>query len=210
MHEVMHYLDLLGVVIFAITGALAAGRKRMDLFGVVVLAEVTALGGGTLRDLILNAPQVFWISNPVYSIVAAATAIVLFFLVRYWDMPVKFLPVADAFGLAVFTALGTEKALSLGTHWVIAIVMGVITGVVGGIIRDVLTGEIPLIFRREIYATASFCGAIAFVAIYILLNNSSLAIIISILITLIIRISAIIWKLSLPQYISHKERDALQ
>jgi uncharacterized membrane protein YeiH len=205
--SVMHILDLAGVVVFALTGTLAAGRKHMDLFGVLVLAEVTALGGGTLRDLMLNTPSVFWIAEPIYSVLAAATAVVFFFIVRYRDLPLRFLSIADALGLAVFTALGTEKALSLGTNWFIAIIMGVVTGVVGGIIRDILSGEIPLIFQKEIYATASFCGAIAFAAIYLLLNNIALAIVVSILITLGLRLAAITLKLSLPRYMSYADRE---
>jgi uncharacterized membrane protein YeiH len=204
--SVMHILDLAGVVIFALTGTLAAGRKHMDLFGVLVLAEVTALGGGTLRDLMLNAPGVFWIDEPIYSVLAAATAVVFFFVVRYRSVPLKFLSIADAAGLAVFTALGTEKALALGTNWFIAIIMGVITGVVGGIIRDILSGEIPLIFQKEIYATASFCGAIAFAAIYLLLNNTAVAIAVSVAITLGLRLAAITWKLSLPRYMSYSDK----
>jgi len=203
----MHILDLAGVVVFAITGTLAAGRKRMDLFGVIVLAEVTALGGGTLRDLMLNVPGVFWIIDPLYSVVAAATAVCFFFVVRYWSMPLRFLSIADALGLAVFTALGTEKALSLGTNWFIAVIMGVITGVVGGIIRDILSGEIPLIFQKEIYATASFCGAIAFAAIYLLIGNVNLAIIVSIVITFGLRLAAITWRLSLPIYMSRGDKE---
>ena len=142
----------------------------MDLLGVVVLAIVTALGGGTIRDLALGAMPVFWISAPIYVLVAAATAILIIFIVRFFNMPYKVLSVADAAGLSIFTVVGTQKALALDVHVVIAIVMGVMTGVVGGMIRDILSGEIPLVLKREIYATASLCGAIAFSSIYILWN----------------------------------------
>jgi uncharacterized membrane protein YeiH len=200
-------MDLFGVAVFAITGSLAAGRKHMDLFGVVVLATVTALGGGTLRDLVLGAYPVFWVSAPIYLLVAVATTIITFFLVRFCGLPLKLLSVADAFGLAAFTVLGTQKALDMGISPGIAVVMGVMTGVVGGIIRDVLSGEIPLILRREIYATASLCGAITFSVVSFALQNQGLAVLASIAVTLGLRLSAIKWKMSLPLYTSHKDDD---
>ncbi|MFC1945671.1 trimeric intracellular cation channel family protein [Chloroflexota bacterium] len=202
----MYYIDLFGVAVFAVTGALAAGRKRMDFMGVVVLAVVTALGGGTLRDIVLGASPVFWVSSPVYILVASVTGIVIFFLVRFANIPQKVLSVADAFGLAVFTVVGAHTALALDVHVGIAVVMGMMTGVVGGMVRDILSGEIPLILRREIYATASLCGAIAFCALFLTVDNLILATIISIVITLGIRLSAIRWNLSLPQYSSREER----
>lgn len=205
MQTLLYAMDLFGVAVFAITGSLAAGKKRMDLFGVVVLATVTALGGGTLRDLVLGASPVFWVSAPIYLLVAVATAIVTFFLVRFCGLPLKLLSVADAFGLAVFTVLGTQKALDMGISPGIAVVMGIMTGVVGGIIRDILSGEIPLILRREIYATASLCGAITFCFVEVVLQNQGLAAIASVIVTLALRLSAIKWKMSLPLYISHKE-----
>jgi uncharacterized membrane protein YeiH len=206
METSLYFLDLFGVAVFAITGSLAAGKKRMDILGVVVLAMVTALGGGTLRDVVLGVVPVFWVVQPVYILVASVTAIIIFFLVRYCKMPHRALTVADAFGLAVFTVVGTQKAMSLGTHVGIAIVMGVMTGVVGGIIRDVLSGEVPLILRREIYATASLCGAVTFCGISFASNNQSIAIIASIIVTLGLRLSAIKWHFSLPLYVSHDER----
>jgi uncharacterized membrane protein YeiH len=109
----LYFLDLFGVAVFAITGSLAAGKKRMDLFGVVVLALATALGGGTLRDLILGAYPVFWISDPTYIFVGTGVALSIFVLARFLRPPAKTLAFADAFGLAVFTVVGTEKALSL-------------------------------------------------------------------------------------------------
>jgi uncharacterized membrane protein YeiH len=207
MQTLLYAMDLFGVAVFAITGSLAAGKKRMDLFGVVVLATVTALGGGTLRDLVLGSSPVFWVSAPIYLLVAVATAIVTFFMVRYCGLPLKILSIADAFGLAVFTVLGTQKALDMNISPGIAVVMGIMTGVVGGIIRDILSGEIPLILRREIYATASLCGAITFCVVAVVLKNQGLAALTSVMVTLVLRLSAIKWKMSLPLYISHKEGD---
>ena len=152
----------------------------------------------------LGARPVFWVSAPIHVLVASAIAILVFFLVRFYRIPDKVLSVADAFGLSVFTVVGTQKALALETHVGIAVVMGVMTGVVGGMIRDILSGEIPLILKREIYATASLCGAITFSVIYLTLSNQDLAIIASIAITLGLRLSAIKWNLSLPLFMSHE------
>jgi uncharacterized membrane protein YeiH len=198
MQTLFYILDIFGVAVFAISGALAAGKRRMDLFGVVVLASVTALGGGTLRDMILDAGPVFWVTDPTYLIVAVVAAVAIFFTVRLFRLPPMLLAVADAVGLAVFTVLGTEKALTLGMSAGIAVVMGVMTGVVGGMIRDVLSGEIPLILRKEIYATASLCGAIVLAFTVTKIQVRELAVIASIVVTLGLRLSAIKWKISLP------------
>ena len=203
MHTLLHILDLFGVAVFAISGALAAGKRRMDLFGVVVLASVTALGGGTLRDMILDVGPVFWVTDPIYLIVVVAAAVATFFTVRLFSLPPMLLAVADAVGLAVFTVLGTEKALSVDMPGSIAVVMGVVTGVVGGMIRDVLSGEIPLILRREIYATASLCGALVLTLTITRIQVRELAVFASLVVTLGLRLSAIKWKISLPLMARH-------
>lgn len=191
-------LDLFGTAVFAITGALAAGRKHMDIFGVVVLGCVTALGGGTLRDVILGIHPVFWISDTTYLGVAAVAAVGTFLMAQRWRLPSKGLLYADAVGLAVFTVIGFQKGLQ-GTHeYSIGIVMGVTTGVAGGIIRDLLSGEIPLILRREIYASASLCGAVLLTLLYPLRLPHLFSIVVAALATLIIRLAALHWRLSLP------------
>jgi len=201
----IYMLDLFGVFVFAVSGALAAGRKRMDLFGVVVIAVVTALGGGTLRDLVLGAQPVFWITDHKYILVAAAAALLTFVLARRRKPPYKLLLIADAFGLAIFTIIGTEKALSLGTTRIIAILMGMMTGVVGGMVRDILSGEIPLVLRREIYATASLCGAATFVGLGLVCHNRDICIFAAVVMTLALRLAAIKWDLSLPTFTSRED-----
>lgn len=194
----LFFLDLFGVAVFAVTGSLAAGRKKLDLFGVVVLALVTALGGGTIRDMVLGIRPVFWIARPVYVIVALGASVLIFILVCFKKPPKELLLVLDAFGLAVFTAIGAQKALDLGSSYVIVIMMGMTTGVVGGMMRDILSGKVPLILRREIYATASLCGAVIFVILSVFWPNSVLNVTISIITTLVVRLVAIKWNLSLP------------
>jgi uncharacterized membrane protein YeiH len=196
----LYTLDLIGTAIFAITGALAAGRKRMDVFGVVVLGCVTALGGGTLRDVILGNYPVFWVSDTTYLKVAVIVAISTFVLVQRWRLPKIFLIYADAVGLAVFTVIGFQRGF-IATHvYSISIVMGVTTGVVGGIIRDVLSAEIPLILRREIYASASLGGGALLGLLSYLQLSSPFTVSAAVLTTLVIRLAALHWQLSLPLF----------
>jgi uncharacterized membrane protein YeiH len=194
------YLEHFAVAVCAITGVLAARGKKLDLVGVIVLALVTALGGGTLRDLTLGVRPVFWIDDPRYVLTAASVAILTFVVARFWEMPYQLLLVADAFGLALFTWIGTEKSLTAGVSGTIAIVMGVMTGVAGGIMRDLLSGEIPLVFRKEIYlyATAAFTGALAFVLLQRYLPGQSTNRFVGMGTTFIMRLAAIQWRLQLP------------
>lgn len=193
----LHYLDLLGTVVFAFTGLLAASRKQLDLFGAIVIAMVTAIGGGTLRDLILDQP-VFWIQNPIYVYVVVIATLFLFIYARFKNPPMKSLLFLDAIGLATFTVIGAYKAISLGFPDAIVVIIGVMTGVAGGIIRDALVGEIPLIFRKEIYATASFAGASLLLILINLELGLDLAILLSMLVILLLRLLAIIYNISLP------------
>ncbi|QCU90218.1 trimeric intracellular cation channel family protein [Thiomicrorhabdus sediminis] len=199
----IYFLDLLGTAVFAITGLLAARRKQLDLFGAIVIAMVTAIGGGTLRDLIIGVP-VFWTQQDIYIYVVVVAALLLFFLARYKRLPVKLLLFLDALGLAVFTIIGTQKAMLLGFSDPIAIMTGIMTGVVGGIIRDVLVGEIPLVFRKEIYATASFIGA----SVFLLLEHAGVELYVAtwmaMLLVLSARVWAIVFHIELPVFISYK------
>lgn len=198
---VMDVLDLFGTVVFAVTGALAAGRKRMDLFGVMVLALATALGGGTVRDLVLGARRVFWVDDPLYVVVGAAGAVLTFTVARLWRLPGRVLLVGDAFGLAVFTVIGAGKALAMNVSPIICVLMGMMTGTVGGMIRDVLSSEIPLILRREIYATASLCGAVVYVVLAALWPGTWFSAVAAVAVVLAIRLAAIRWDLSLPTFL---------
>lgn len=199
----LNYLDLLGTVVFAITGLLAARRKQLDLFGAIVIAMVTAIGGGTLRDLIIGQP-VFWTQNDIYIYVVVISALLLFFLARFKRLPVRLLLFLDALGLAVFTVIGTQKAMELGFSDPIAIMTGIMTGVVGGVIRDVLVGEVPLVFRKEIYATASFVGASLLLVLVQMGLAMDWAALVAIIATLGLRVWAILFNIKLPVFISYK------
>jgi uncharacterized membrane protein YeiH len=197
-----YLLEHFGVAVSAITGVLAARGKQVDLFGVIVLALVTALGGGTIRDLALGATPVFWAQDSNYLVNAAITALVTFYLVRFQELPLAVLMVADAFALAFFTIIGARKGMVLAGSPSVAVAMGVTTGVAGGILRDLLIGEIPLVFRREIYlyATAAFCGASFFVLLNRWSVNPQINLILGTLVTLGLRLAGIRWRIALPMF----------
>jgi len=200
MNEFLYYLDIFGIIVFALSGALMAGRYKLDPFGVVVLASVTAVGGGTIRDAILQTP-VFWVIEPYYLYVILVTAILTIILIRQPKrIPKRFLLIADALGLALFAVLGTQKSMALGSPLPVAIVMGTITGVAGGMIRDVLCNVIPMILRKEIYALAAMLGGGLFVILHLLGWSDNEATIVAILGALILRLAAIYWQVSLPAF----------
>ncbi|PKG81554.1 hypothetical protein CXF85_19045 [Colwellia sp. 75C3] len=200
MNEFLFYLDIFGIIVFALSGALMAGRYQLDPFGVVVLASVTAVGGGTIRDVILQTP-VFWVVKPYYLYVILATAVLTIVLIRQPKrIPKRFLLIADALGLALFAVLGTQKALYLGAPIPVAVVLGTITGVAGGMIRDVLCNVIPMILREEIYALAAMLGGSLFILLHWLGWSDNHAMIASISAALILRLAAIYWHVSLPAF----------
>ena len=191
MQHWLHWIDLLGVAVFAISGTLMAYQKHMDGFGVIVLASVTAIGGGTLRDMILNQP-VFWVQAPdfLYAILVAAVATIIWLRVSQ-RFPLRYLLFADAIGLAFFNVMGLQKALDLGVTPFIAVVMGTMTGVFGGLLRDVICREIPLVLKGELYATTCIAGGLLYILCHSLTDNVTLAMGVGLCSTLIIRLLAI-------------------
>lgn len=196
----LYALDLFGTAVFAASGALAAGRRHMDLFGVLVIAAVTAVGGGTVRDLLLDRHPVFWIADLTYLGTIAGAAVATFLYTTAYRPPRSALPLADAFGLAVFTVVGAKVALAAGVHAVVVVLMGAVTGTVGGMIRDVLCDDTPLILQREIYATAALAGG----AVYVLLHPTPLpdplVSIGAVAVVFLIRVAALHWHLHLPSF----------
>lgn len=198
--DLIKLIDLAGVAVFAVSGALAAGRKSLDLLGVVVLATVTAIGGGTLRDLLLDRP-VFWIADPVYLLVIACAALLTVLYARYRKPPRKALAVADALGLSFFVIAGAQLAEAAGLPAVTIVVMGVITGTAGGVTRDVLSAEIPLIFRRgELYATAALAGVVMYLLLARLGVPREAAALAAMAGISLLRFAAILWGLRLPTF----------
>ena len=193
-------LNLLGVAVFAISGALAAGEKRLDLFGVVVLGVVVAIGGGTLRDLVLGDTPVFWVEDPLPVAIAAVAALAtVYFYGAITRWPNAML-VADAVGLAVFTVIGANTALALGFDSWVAILAGVLTGTFGGLIRDILTARVPLILRGEIYATASLFGALLYVLLAEISRDAVLVVLVPMIATCLLRLAAVYKGWSLPTF----------
>jgi uncharacterized membrane protein YeiH len=189
----LYILDLFGTVVFAMTGALVARKKHMDIFGVLVVALVTALGGGTLRDMLLGATPVFWVRDPLYIVMGMIGVLLTLILVTFNLLPARPLLLADAIGLAVFTVIGSQVALCHNVHWLIAIIMAVLTSVAGGIVRDILSDEIPLILRKEIYASASLLGASVFIGLTMMGMPQTPVILIAAGLTLTLRLAAI-WR----------------
>ncbi|HET6230787.1 MAG TPA: trimeric intracellular cation channel family protein [Longimicrobiaceae bacterium] len=203
----LYVLDLVGVAVFAISGALAAGRKSLDLLGVIVTAVVTAIGGGTLRDLLLDRHPIFWIADPTYLVVIVGAAALTIVWVRVWAPPVSSLLIADALGLALFSIGGAQIAERAALPAIIVVVMGTMTGVAGGVLRDVLTAEIPLILRRgDLYATAAIAGVVLYLVLQRLGTPPQAASFAGMAAAAGLRVAAITWQLHLPVF--HLPEDA--
>lgn len=166
MSGVWYTFEIIGTGVFAFSGALLAGEKRMDLFGIASVAAVTALGGGTLRDLLLGR-RAFWIDDPNYLIVSLIVALVAFFVLRLRLARGDYLLLlADALGLGLFTVVGVEKAMNAGAPGVAVVLLGTLTAIGGSVARDVLCGNVPLILLKEIYAMAAVAGACLYLLLY--------------------------------------------
>lgn len=167
----LYVLDLFGVAVFAVSGALSAGQAGLDLLGVLVIAMVTAIGGGTVRDVLMNRHPVFWVADTRYLHVIVAAALLTVVLAQPLGLTRDALLVADALGLAVFALLGAQLAEQKGLAPSITILMGTLTGVAGGMLRDLLSSQVPLILRQDIYATAAIGG----IGLYLLLQRVGVA-----------------------------------
>lgn len=191
-------LDLLGVAVFALSGALLAAKERQTFVTMAFFALVTGVGGGTVRDLLIEAP-VFWIADPWVAAVCIGVALIVWFTpTRWWDG--KLLDYADGLGLTAYAVLGSAKALSYGVPPAPAILMGIVTGTVGGIIRDVVAGRPSIIMRPELYVTAAALSAGLCVAGEALNLPRTWVWIGATLAGLIVRSAAIRWNLALPAY----------
>lgn len=197
--DIIYVLDIIGTFAFAISGALVASKKDFDLFGVIIIAFVTAVGGGMLRDILINAHPINWIGdlNYIWTILIAVVITILF---KSKIAPLsKTMFLFDTIGIGVFTILGLEKGLAYDLHPFVSLVMGMISAVFGGVIRDVLTNQVPLIFKKEIYALACLAGG----AVYLLAINiplsGPLSFIIGTSVVIIIRSIAVKFHLELPK-----------
>ena len=191
-------LDILATIAFAISGVLEALEKRMDTFGVFIIAFVTAVGGGTLRDVLIGTTPVFWMENlsVVYAIMITTFLAILFR--KYLNYFRRSLLLFDTIGIGLYTVIGIQKGLMVDLHPIVCIALGTMSACFGGVIRDTLCNEIPVIFRKEIYATACVVGGVVFFLLSYLNTPNELLVIISILAVIVIRVLALIFKISLP------------
>ena len=198
--QILGVLNVIGLFVFAVSGALTALRNDMDLFGVALIAFVTGVGGGTIRDVLLGAFPVWWIADPSAVVVCLAGAAAATLGQPLIASRLKALIWADAMGLAVFAILGAEAALAADAPLIIAIFMGAVTATFGGVVRDVLLNEAPLILKQDIYATAALIGAGVYVGALELGLAAGAAAIVATLITFLIRAAAIVFNIPSPKY----------
>lgn len=192
------WLDFIGTMVFAMSGVLTAAEKRLDLFGAMIIGVVTAVGGGTTRDLLLGITPVTWLSTPWYLFVILAGVFIAVIFRNTLASLRRTLFIFDTIGIGVFTVIGLEKALNLGVHPAVAVVMGMTTAVIGGVIRDTLTNDVPLIFHREIYATACILGAMFYLLLVWLGVDSSLNQLLTVAVIITIRLLSIYFNWSIP------------
>lgn len=196
---ILYILDIIGTFVFAISGIRLAAKKELDLFGAAVIGFVTAVGGGTTRDVLLGSYPVSWVSDITYPAIILAAVPFTFLFRKYIVTLKRTFFIFDTIGIAIFTILGLQKALDLGIHPAIAIVMGMVSAVTGGVIRDILCNEIPLIFRKEIYATACLAGALIFFLLQELGLSNDVNYIVTVFCIVAIRLLAIKKGLKLPK-----------
>lgn len=195
----IHALDIIGVAVFATTGALVASRKQMDLIGFALLATLTGIGGGTVRDIILDRP-VFWIADQSYLVICLTAATFSFFTAHLIQKRYPVLVWLDAIGLAAYGVLGAHVAAGSGAGVIVAAALGVITATFGGMMRDVISEERPLILKPELYATAALAAAATYLGAASLSASTWVAAIIAVIVGFGLRAGAIVFGWSLPRY----------
>jgi len=195
--ELIYYIDLLGTMVFAISGAMAAMRHNIDIFGAAFTGFVTAIGGGSLRDIFLNLRPV-WVDDGNYLLAILAGVLIAVLSKNLLGKLARTLFLFDALGIGFFTVVGVQKSLAFDSSSIAAVVLGMFSAVMGGVTRDTLMNETPLVFRKEIYATACLSGAILFVVLNNFGVSYTLNASLSVSTVVIIRIVAVKYKLSLP------------
>ena len=191
-------IDILGTTAFAISGALVAMSKKMDLFGILIIGFVTAIGGGTLRDLLIGDTPVNWMRDITFTYVIIASAVFAMVFKNKINYLRTSLFLFDTIGIALYTLIGIEKGINANLHPVICVALGTITASFGGVIRDVLCNEIPVIFRKEIYATACVLGGITYFLISEFPIKNDFVFLIAGVVVIVIRLLAVKFKIALP------------
>ena len=202
----LYVFDLIGVAVFAISGALAAGRRRLDMIGVIVAAAATAIGGGTIRDLLLDRNPIFWLTDSRYLLVIIGAAVATVLYTRRVRVPGPTLDVADALGLALFSVTGAQVAERAGMPAIACVLLGAVTGTAGGVIRDVLLAQVPYVLRPgSLYATAAIAGATLYLALVRVGVDREIASYSGMACVAVVRLAAIWWELRLPVFEVHTD-----
>ncbi len=198
-------IDILGTIAFAISGVLTAMHKKMDPFGILIIATVTSVGGGTLRDILVGKLPVSWMLDMTFIYVIIATtifAVVFRSKLKYFR---RSLFLFDTIGIALYTTTGAQIGLAADLHPLVCIALGMMSACFGGVLRDILCNEIPIIFRKEIYATACMVGAAFFLTLQNFDIDNTTAVILSGMVIIAIRILAVVYKLKLPSFYNNED-----
>ncbi|MCC6516291.1 MAG: trimeric intracellular cation channel family protein [Chitinophagales bacterium] len=197
----IYAIDLAGTFVFTISGALAASDKKHhhDIFSVFFTGFITAIGGGTIRDVTLGAYPVVWINDMNYLLSIFAGVLFTLLFRRYIIRISRTLSIFDTIGMAIYVVLGVQKSIVYDVNLLAAVVLGMVSGIFGGVIRDTLLNEIPLIFRKEMYATPCLLGSLLFVILYVLQIDSNLNFMLCVLFIVLFRFFAVRYEWSLPR-----------
>ncbi|WP_338068005.1 trimeric intracellular cation channel family protein [Arcticibacter tournemirensis] len=197
--SVSYLIELLGVIVFTISGAFSAMQKRFDAFGVLIIGFVTALGGGTIRDVLIGYTPVSWMRTANLPLITLVTGILTIFFKQYIKNLKTTFIIFDAVGLGLFTMIGIQRGVAEGLSPEICIILGTITGSFGGVLRDILLNNIPQIFRKEIYATACIVGGVVY---FLLIGtfDKNIARLVTISLICGIRLVAVRYNLSMPKF----------
>jgi len=191
-------LDILGTIAFAISGVLVAIHKKMDLFGILIIAFVTAIGGGTLRDVLIGQTPVGWMKDMNFTYVILGSAVFAVVFRRKINYLRTSLFLFDTIGIGLYTVVGIEKGINAELHPIICIALGTMSACFGGVIRDILCNEVPVIFRKEIYATACILGGVSYFLLRKLPIDPNIVFAIAGCIVIVVRLLAVKFKISLP------------
>ncbi|MDZ4681436.1 MAG: trimeric intracellular cation channel family protein [Saprospiraceae bacterium] len=189
--NLIDFFSFAGTFLFAVSGALAAMEKKLDVFGAFVIALATAVGGGTFRDLLIGKQPVVWLTNTWYLVLVVAAVPVSHIFKGSFQKMRKSMFLFDSMGIGLFTILGLERTLDAGLSPMAAVLMGAVSAVFGGVLRDILCNEIPIIFRKEIYATACIAGGILYLLLESCLEQRSFNMVITVCFITVIRILAV-------------------
>ncbi|MBV4483894.1 trimeric intracellular cation channel family protein [Pseudomonas khavaziana] len=198
-------LYLIGISAEAMTGALSAGRRGMDWFGVVLIACVTALGGGSVRDILLGHYPLTWVLHPEYLVLTTVAALLTIIIAPWMRRLHSLFLVLDAVGLAAFTVIGCEISLTRGDGMLVASVSAVITGIFGGVLRDVFCNDIPLVFRRELYASVSFFTAWTYMVCMQLELPNKQVVLLALFSGVLLRLLAVRFRWEIPKFLYNGE-----